>query len=295
MRVRPQSIYNPKGFKRRKRRAQRIRKIKRIMKRSMNRICTFAGEHPVKMALPLIIFMIALLIDMHCFSAKMDAWEQDRQQAQEETQQEETKQQEDMTQIYGCKSLYGVYEYPWNGMSQDWSGEQVEGFYYHDISDSCKAAGGSLPTIIQVYTYIICQQYGVDYEMTFALIERESFCKWDAAGDSGSSVGLMQVAQKWHEERMKDLGVYNLMDPFQNVKVGVDYLAEIQQKLRGSVPDEDLPYYVLAAYNYGMQGTRRNLWDQGVVKYSYNTEIMERAQQLKEEKQQALEGMAAND
>lgn len=284
MRVRPKEVYRRQQ---RKRRRRRIRKIKT----AAERICTFAGEHPVKMALPLIIFMVALLIDMSCFSAKLDAWEQEQAETMKQTEtmeQEET--QQDMTKIYGCKSLYGVYEYPWNTMSQDWSGEQVEGFFYHEISDSCKAAGGSMPTIIQVYTYIICQQYGVDYEMTFALIERESLCKWDAAGDGGSSVGLMQVAQKWHEERMKDLGVYNLMDPFQNVKVGVDYLAEIQKKLRGTVPDEDLSYYVLAAYNYGMQGARRNLWDQGVVKYSYNTQIMERAKQLKEEKQQALEG-----
>lgn len=31
-------------------------------------------------------------------------------------------------------------------------------------------------------------------------------------------------------------------------------------------------------------------WDQGVVKYTYNTKIMDRAQQLKEEKKKAEEG-----
>jgi len=48
--------------------------------------------------------------------------------------------------------------------------------------------------------------------------------------------------------------------------------------------------YTLAVYNYGKQGAKANLWDQGVVKYTYNTKIMDRAQQLKEEKKKAEEG-----
>ena len=51
-----------------------------------------------------------------------------------------------------------------------------------------------------MYTYIICEQNDVDYEMVFALIERESKCVWNAAGDGGASVGLMQIAEKWQQE-----------------------------------------------------------------------------------------------
>ena len=65
---------------------------------------------------------------------------------------------------------------------------------------------------------------------------------------------------------------------------------DLKNDLRGTVPDEDLPYYTLAVYNYGKQGAKANLWDQGVVKYTYNTKIMDRAQQLKEEKKKAEEG-----
>lgn len=90
--------------------------------------------------------------------------------------------------------------------------------------------------------------------------------------------------------RMEELGAYDLKNPYQNVLVGVNYLSEIQNDLRGTVPDEDLPYYTLAVYNYGKQGAKANLWDQGIVKYTYNTKIMDRAQQLKEEKKKAEEG-----
>lgn len=94
---------------------------------------------------------------------------------------EQTRQELRMQQEYGC-DIYGQYEYPYNTMSQDWSGDQVEGFYYHEITEECKKAGGQFPVIMQVYTYIICEQNDVDYEMVFALIERESKCVWNADG-----------------------------------------------------------------------------------------------------------------
>lgn len=77
---------------------------------------------------------------------------------------EQTRQELRMQQEYGC-DIYGQYEYPYNTMSQDWSGDQVEGFYYHEITEECKKAGGQFPVIMQVYTYIICEQNDVDYEM----------------------------------------------------------------------------------------------------------------------------------
>lgn len=178
--------------------------------------------------------------------------------------------------LYGCE-LYGIYEYPFNTMSQDWGADDVEGFYYHEISDEAKAAGGTMPVIMQVYTYIVCKQYGVDYEMVFALIERESMCRWDIVGDDGESAGYMQIQGRWHQDRMERLGVSDLKNPFQNVRVGVDYLAELQERTDGNNMD------TLAAYNYGYAGAKRCLWDKGVHEYSYNTEIMERAQELKQE------------
>lgn len=204
------------------------------------------------------------------------------------TKEEQTRQELRMQQEYGC-DIYGQYEYPYNTMSQDWSGDQVEGFYYHEITEECKKAGGQFPVIMQVYTYIICEQNDVDYEMVFALIERESKCVWNAAGDGGAPVGLMQIAEKWQQERMKELNCTDLTQPFQNVRVGVDILSELQEKLKGTVPAEQLPYDVLAAYNYGLRGAQKNLWAYGVHEYEYNRAILERAQELKQETKEAKE------
>ena len=183
-----------------------------------------------------------------------------------------------MMDMYGCESLIGVYEYPYNTMSQDWGSDDVKGFYYHEITESCKAAGGTMPTIMQVYTYIICKQAGVDYEMVFALIEKKSMCRWDAYVESGASVGLMQVSEKWHEERMKKLRISNLQNPFNNVRVGVDYLKEIQESIRGSVPDQDLTLWTIAIYNHGRSGAKAHYADGEAM------EIVERMNQLKAEK-----------
>lgn len=187
----------------------------------------------------------------------------------------ETEVQYTQQDIYGCE-LIGTYDYPFNMISQDWSGEEVEGFYYHEISADAAAAGGQMPVIMQVYTYIVCQNYGVDYEMVFALIERESWCKWEAVGDDGDSIGYMQIQERWHKERMERLGVSDLTNPFGNVRVGVDYLAELHEKT-GNWMD------TLAAYNHGLAGAQKHLWSKGIHEYAYNTGIMERAQQLKDE------------
>lgn len=177
--------------------------------------------------------------------------------------------------IYGCE-LIGVYGYPFNTMSQDWSTEEVKDFYYHRISEEAAAVGGQMPVVAQVYTYTVCKNYGVDYEIVFALIERESWCKWDEVGDDGESVGYMQIQERWHKDRMERLGVNNLLNPFENICVGVDYLAELYEKT-GNWAD------TLSAYNYGLSGAQKYLWSEGIHEYTYNTGIMERAQQLKNE------------
>lgn len=92
----------------------------------------------------------------------------------------------------------------------------------------------------------------------------------------------MQISSAWHQERMERLGVTDLKNPFGNILVGVDYLAELAEAVHGNrtaTPDAD----VLAAYNYGYSGAVSKLWEYGVHEYAYNREIMERANELKEE------------
>lgn len=85
---------------------------------------------------------------------------------------------------------------------------------------------------------------GVDPVLVIAVIGQESNYDGDIIGDNGSSFGLMQIQPKWHAERMERLGCEDLLNDWQNVEVGVDILAELLDKNRGTE-------WALMAYNGG--------------------------------------------
>lgn len=97
---------------------------------------------------------------------------------------------------------------------------------------------------IQDYIYEICDEYHVDRTFIFAMIERESNFDPNTIGDDGASYGLMQVQPYFHEDRMELLNCHDLLDPYQNIRVGVDYFNELLT-MGKSIP------WVLMAYNGG--------------------------------------------
>ena len=90
----------------------------------------------------------------------------------------------------------------------------------------------------------ICDSYNVDMPLVLAIIGQESNYDTSAIGDDGQSQGLMQIQQKWHSERMHKLGVTDLMNPRQNVTVGIDLLAELISEEKGWE-------WAVTAYNAG--------------------------------------------
>ena len=97
---------------------------------------------------------------------------------------------------------------------------------------------------LQIYMIELAEVNGIDPAILFAIAHRESNYRADALGDSGSSVGLMQVQPYWHLERMERLGCTDLLDPFQNVTIAVDYLVELLNSY-GTIDK------ALVAYNRG--------------------------------------------
>ena len=79
----------------------------------------------------------------------------------------------------------------------------------------------------QDYIAGLCRSYGVPMPLVLAIIARESDFDSKLVDDGGQSYGLMQIQPQWHRERMRDLGVTDLLDPAQNVRVGIDYLSEL--------------------------------------------------------------------
>lgn len=171
------------------------------------------------------------------------------------------------------------YTYPYNTMSADWGSEVYEdGFRYYEIPQEYKDAGGCFPEIVQVYLWCECKEYGVDYYMVLALIERESGYHWDKVGDNGNSKGYMQIYEKWHTERMEVEGVTDLFNPYQNIRVGLNCLREIQDKYLASSGEN----CVLMVYNMGESGAKK-LWAKDIYSSAYSREVIARAQELRQE------------
>ena len=76
----------------------------------------------------------------------------------------------------------------------------------------------------------MAKRYGLNPNVIKALIEEESGWVASAEGDNGQSVGLMQIQERWHKDRMKRLGVNDLYDSEQNITVGCDILSELLNK-----------------------------------------------------------------
>lgn len=129
-------------------------------------------------------------------------------------------------------------------------------------------------TMLSNTAYQACITYGEEYgicpELLMAIIETESGGKADA--QNGSCVGLLQISEKWHKSRMKELGVTDLMDEESNILVGCDYLSELFEEYEDAA-------LVLMIY-HGEKNAITN-WEKGDIS-SYALRILSRSAELEE-------------
>lgn len=171
------------------------------------------------------------------------------------------------------------YVYPFNTMSTDWDGSVYDnGFKLYEIPEEYAREGGCFPEVVQVYLWCLCEQRDIDYYMVVALIERESGYKWDAAGDGGNSVGYMQIGERRHKDRMLEEGVEDLLNPYGNIRVGLNFLQYLNKKYL----DNSGANCVLMAYNMGESGAR-SLWREGIYSTEYSREVLKRADEIRQE------------
>lgn len=130
---------------------------------------------------------------------------------------------------------------------------------------------------LQDFIAELCEVYHVDPAIVTAMIYKESTYRADAMGDSGKSYGLMQIQKRWHEARMDKLGVDDLLDPYQNVAVGIDFLAELIKKYDGNVEK------ALVAYNMGASGAYKNCFSKGVYSSKYSRAVLAKAEELQKD------------
>lgn len=146
----------------------------------------------------------------------------------------------------------------------------VEGYIDHGCVEHVRY---DIPLDDELQDYIIetSEERGVDPAIIIAMINRESQFDIDIIGDKGKAFGLMQIHPRWHSDRMEKLGVTDLLDPYQNVTVGIDIMAEL---LDGGESVE----WALMAYNGGYANANRHI-EAGTLS-GYATDVLEFAEGL---------------
>ena len=114
---------------------------------------------------------------------------------------------------------------------------------------------------LQIWVFDYCKDKKLNPYLIFAMCERESQYKADAVGDSGRSLGIMQIQEQWHQERMDRLGCTDLLNPYQNVTVGIDILIDLYSKCNDTA-------WVLMAYNGGEAYANRNYNADNISEYA---------------------------
>lgn len=134
-----------------------------------------------------------------------------------------------------------------------------------------------IPLDIDLIDHIqgLCCDYNIPIEIALAVIEQESTYKADAVSYIGAK-GLMQVQERWHGARMDKLGCTDLFDPYENTRVGMDYLGELLTYYDGNFE------MMLTAYNRGQTGAYNELFSKGIYQSDYSREVLEKAEIIKE-------------
>lgn len=141
------------------------------------------------------------------------------------------------------------------------------------FSFSTTACASEEDTFLSKTAVYACEKYGKEYnicpELLMAIAEAESHGNPEA--ENGGCKGIMQVAERWHKDRMERLGVTDIFDTKGNILVATDYLYELFEKY------EDVGM-VLMTYN---GDSRADDYMSGKAELSaYAEKILERSTEL---------------
>lgn len=130
---------------------------------------------------------------------------------------------------------------------------------------------------VQKYIFNIADYYGLEPSLIVAIIEKESSYNEAAIGDGGESYGLMQVQGRVWSVRMDELGVTDLLNPYENIAIGVDILAAHLEQGLGVE-------WALMAYNGGVSYANKMTAEGKVSKYAQS--VLEIKERIKNENEQ---------
>ena len=128
---------------------------------------------------------------------------------------------------------------------------------------------------IQDYLYKRCEEEGIEYSLALAIIECESDFTVDSIGAT-NDYGLFQINGSNYYYLQRDLGIDNLLDPYQNIDCGLYMLKQYWT--------EDI-HHTLMCYNAGAS-VGNYWWETGTTSTYYTERVMEKKQYWEEQIEQ---------
>jgi membrane-bound lytic murein transglycosylase MltF len=136
---------------------------------------------------------------------------------------------------------------------------------------------------LQEYTFELCREYNLSYELVLAVMHTES--RFDPNADSGNSKGICQISRgtgDWVSEQagIRDFDPYN---PKHNIAVGIWYLDYLRSYWweQGCL-DQDVFSLMLISYNRGIQGCKNYVEKHG-LNNDYVTKVYEYKTKLEQQ------------
>lgn len=118
----------------------------------------------------------------------------------------------------------------------------------------------------------ICKDYElVTPELIKSMVYHES--RYEPHVSNGPHIGLMQINPAYQTERMEKFDVSDLYDPYDNIKVGTDFMEYLIDSYGSTA-------YALMVYNMGPENAKK-MYSSGIVSY-YAQSVMEMARRIKD-------------
>lgn len=129
---------------------------------------------------------------------------------------------------------------------------------------------------LQEFTYYMCRAYYIDFDFTMSLMFSESSFNAAAVSQDGHDFGLMQIRDCNNDWLKEELGVTDMLNPYENIRAGLYILRGLFEKYNDSSK-------VVMAYKMGEYGASV-LWDKGVYETTASQRVLAQADKFAAER-----------
>jgi len=136
----------------------------------------------------------------------------------------------------------------------------------------------------QEYIQNLCWSNDISYEYILAIMKAESNYQIDAISYDGSSMGIMQIQEKYASSWASVIGLenYDLFNFEDNIQLGIAVIVTYRTywQEQGITDQESLFIYITNSYNCGIEGFKLYIERNGNINRSYSNVVLNYKTQL---------------